>query len=274
MYSAGDSSVDPIYEAISDSESDSAHRMSVNSRPTCTHRNDASSLALSLTSKSSISNMSTGSTGRHSSTSGSGSGSESSSSITSSPPNAKKMSQSNRVLNSIKRSLSFNSRRKPRQPSNTTTITKVGRGPNYEKEHDFKVTTYKGKRYCAYCGNYMWGLIEQGVQCSECGIDAHKNCSRHIPLDCCPDPKLIRRVFGVDLVTIVKLHGTHRPLVVGLCISELERRGAHNTEGLYRENGDGTLIEKLKLQFDHSKLTFTKYLYYVAHFVIQIFTLC
>jgi len=258
MYSAGDSSVDPIYEAISDSESDSAHQMSVNSAgPVILHR-DSSSLAFSLTSKSSISNMSTGSTGRHSSTSGSGSGSESSSSITSSPPNAKKMSQSNRVLNSIRRSLSFNSRRssKPRPPPVTATQTmapKLGRGPNYEKEHDFKVTTYKGKRYCAYCGNYMWGLIEQGVQCGECGIDAHKNCSRHIPLDCCPDPKLIRRVFGVDLVTIVKLHGTHRPLVVGLCVSELKRRGALNTEGLYRENGDGTLIDKLILQFDHSK---------------------
>lgn len=135
------------------------------------------------------------------------------------------------------------------QPKTTCTA----RGPHYEKEHDFKVTTYKGKRYCAYCGNYMWGLIEQGVQCAECGIDAHRNCSRHIPLDCVPDPKLIRKVFGVDLVTIVNLHGTHRPLVVGLCISEIERRGALTTEGLYRENGDGTLIDKLKLQFDHSK---------------------
>merc|ERR1712130_1072700 len=251
------STVDPIYEAISDSESDSAHhQMSLNSRTShsCpSHRNDSSSLAMSLTSKSSISNMSTGSTGRHSSTSGSGS--ESSSSITSSPPNAKKMSQSSRVLNSIKRSLSFNSRRKSRVPASnqTQTIPKPAhRGPNYEKEHDFKVTTYKGKRYCAYCGNYMWGLIEQGVQCGECGIDAHKNCSRHIPFDCCPDPKLIRGVFGVDLVTIVTLHGTHRPLVVGLCVSELERRGAHSTEGLYRENGDGTLIDKLRLQFDHN----------------------
>ena len=106
VYSAGDCSIDPIYEAISDS--DSGHQMSI-STPTST-RNDASSLALSLTSKSSISNMSTGSTGRHSSTSGSGC--ESSSSVTSSPPNQKKISQSNRVLNSIKRSLSFTSRKK------------------------------------------------------------------------------------------------------------------------------------------------------------------
>jgi hypothetical protein len=99
----------------------------------------------------------------------------------------------------------------------------------------------------------MWGLIEQGVKCGECGIDAHKNCARHIPFDCCPDPKLVKRIFGVDLITIVKLHGTHRPLVVGLCVSELERRGAHTTEGLYRENGDGTIIQKLTQQFDHSE---------------------
>ena len=80
-----------------------------------------------------------------------------------------------------------------------------------------------------------------------------QNCSRHIPHDCCPDPKLVQKVFGVDLVSIVNLHGTVRPLVVGLVVSELERRGAYRTEGLYRENGDGSVIDKLKAQIDHSK---------------------
>ena len=64
---------------------------------------------------------------------------------------------------------------------------------------------------------------------------------------------MVQKVFGVDLVTIVNLHGTVRPLVVGLIVSELERRGAYRTEGLYRENGDGSVIDKLKAQIDHSK---------------------
>ncbi|MGH0145165.1 UNVERIFIED_CONTAM: hypothetical protein FKN15_044009 [Acipenser sinensis] len=38
---------------------------------------------------------------------------------------------------------------------------------NYEKAHNFKVHTFKGPHWCEYCANFMWGLIAQGVRCSE-----------------------------------------------------------------------------------------------------------
>ena len=97
----------------------------------------------------------------------------------------------------------------------------------------FQVTTYKGKRYCAYCGNYMWGLIEQGLQCGDCGINAHKTCARLVPHDCTPNPKLVQRLFGASLVTLVKLYGTQRPVIVNLCIQELERRDVLKLRGIY-----------------------------------------
>ena len=102
----------------------------------------------------------------------------------------------------------------------------------------------------------MWGLIEQGVQCGDCGLDAHRTCSRLIPHDCQPDPKLVNRLFGSSLVTMVKLHGTHRPVIVNLCIQELERRKALELKGIYRENGDSFEIEKIKNQIDKGNFRF------------------
>ena len=115
------------------------------------------------------------------------------------------------------------------------------------------MTTYTGKRYCAYCGNYMWGLIEQGVQCGDCGINAHKQCARLIPHDCSPNPKLVHRLFGASLVTLVKLYGTQRPVIVNLCVQELERRDVLKLRGLYRENGDTFDIERIRNQFDNGE---------------------
>ena len=100
----------------------------------------------------------------------------------------------------------------------------------------------------------MWGLIEQGVQCGDCGLDAHRTCSRLIPHDCQPDPTLVTRLFGSSLVTLVKLYGTHRPIIVNLCIQELERRKALELQGIYRENGESFEIDKIKNKIDKGNL--------------------
>lgn len=60
---------------------------------------------------------------------------------------------------------------------------------------------------------------------SDCGFGAHKKCSEKVPNDCMPDLKYVKRVFGVDLITLVKAHNTLRPFVVDLCIKETEKRG-------------------------------------------------
>ncbi|XP_022358904.1 beta-chimaerin isoform X4 [Enhydra lutris kenyoni] len=120
---------------------------------------------------------------------------------------------------------------------------------NYEKTHNFKVHTFRGPHWCEYCANFMWGLIAQGVRCSDCGLNVHKQCSKHVPNDCQPDLKRIKKVYCCDLTTLVKAHNTQRPMVVDICIREIEARGL-KSEGLYRVSGFTEHIEDVKMAFD------------------------
>lgn len=95
----------------------------------------------------------------------------------------------------------------------------------------------------------MWGLIAQGVKCADCGFNAHKRCSEKVPEDCLPDMKYLKRIFGVDLTTLVKAQNRMLPLVLEMCISEVERRGLE-IEGLYRLAGFHDDVEAIKLAFD------------------------
>jgi hypothetical protein len=62
--------------------------------------------------------------------------------------------------------------------------------------------------------------------CTDCGLNAHKRCSEKVPNDCLPDMKYIKRMFGIDLTTLVKAQNTLIPAVVELCIKEIESRGS------------------------------------------------
>ena len=59
----------------------------------------------------------------------------------------------------------------------------------------------------------------------DCGFNAHKKCSEKVPSDCMPDMKYVKRMFGVDLTTLVKAQNTLIPQVVEMCIKEIEARG-------------------------------------------------
>ncbi|KAJ0066035.1 hypothetical protein NL108_001263, partial [Boleophthalmus pectinirostris] len=120
---------------------------------------------------------------------------------------------------------------------------------SYEKIHNFKVHTFRGPHWCEYCANFMWGLIAQGVRCSDCGLNVHKQCSKLVPSDCQPDLRRIKKVFSCDLTTLVKAHNTTRPMVVDMCIREIELRGM-KSEGLYRVSGFSEHIEDARLAFD------------------------
>ncbi|XP_067094572.1 beta-chimaerin isoform X1 [Osmerus mordax] len=120
---------------------------------------------------------------------------------------------------------------------------------SYEKIHNFKVHTFRGPHWCEYCANFMWGLIAQGVRCSDCGLNVHKQCSKLVPSDCQPDLRRIKKVFSCDLTTLVKAHNTTRPMVVDMCIREIELRGLRS-EGLYRVSGFSEHIEDVRLAFD------------------------
>ncbi|KRZ07132.1 N-chimaerin, partial [Trichinella zimbabwensis] len=117
------------------------------------------------------------------------------------------------------------------------------------KSHTFKVQTFLTPHWCDYCGNYIWGLVGQGLKCEECGFGAHRRCAEKAPQDCRPDLKYVKRTFGVDLTTFSMAHRMPVPHVVECCVDEIERRGL-DTEGLYRVSGSHEQIEKLRLQFD------------------------
>ncbi|XP_057685437.1 N-chimaerin isoform X3 [Corythoichthys intestinalis] len=121
--------------------------------------------------------------------------------------------------------------------------------PKYEKVHNFKVHTFRGPHWCEYCANFMWGLIAQGVKCADCGLNVHKQCSKVVPNDCQPDLRHVKKVYSCDLTTLVKAHNTKRPMVVDMCIQEIEARGLQS-EGLYRISGFSELVEDVKLAFD------------------------
>lgn len=60
---------------------------------------------------------------------------------------------------------------------------------------------------------------------SDCGLNVHKQCSKMVPNDCKPDLKHVKKVYSCDLTTLVKAHFTKRPMVVDMCIREIESRG-------------------------------------------------
>ncbi|XP_053184965.1 N-chimaerin isoform X2 [Scomber japonicus] len=123
------------------------------------------------------------------------------------------------------------------------------RAPKSEKVHNFKVHTFRGPHWCEHCASFMWGLMAQGVKCADCGVNVHKQCSSLVPNDCKPDLRHIRKVYSCDLTTLVKAYNTARPMVVDMCIREIESRGL-KSEGLYRVSGFSDSVEEVKMAFD------------------------
>ena len=66
----------------------------------------------------------------------------------------------------------------------------------------------------------------------DCGLNVHKQCSKMVPNDCKPDLKHVKKVYSCDLTTLVKAHITKRPMVVDMCIREIESRGEAFPAGL------------------------------------------
>ncbi|XP_034417833.1 N-chimaerin isoform X2 [Cyclopterus lumpus] len=129
------------------------------------------------------------------------------------------------------------------------TLKENERTPKSEKVHNFKVHTFRGPHWCEHCASFMWGLMAQGVKCADCGLNVHKQCSSLVPNDCKPDLRHIRKVYSCDLTTLVKAYNTARPMVVDMCIREIESRGL-KSEGLYRISGFSDLLEEVKMSFD------------------------
>mmetsp|Transcript_17041 Transcript_17041/g.47971 ORF Transcript_17041/g.47971 Transcript_17041/m.47971 type:complete len:567 (+) Transcript_17041:123-1823(+) len=53
-------------------------------------------------------------------------------------------------------------------------------------EHKFKAHTYYKPTWCELCGDFLWGVVKQGQQCTRkgCKYDAHKHCRKAVPKSC------------------------------------------------------------------------------------------
>uniref|UniRef100_A0A8R1Z8K3 protein kinase C n=1 Tax=Pristionchus pacificus TaxID=54126 RepID=A0A8R1Z8K3_PRIPA len=43
--------------------------------------------------------------------------------------------------------------------------------------HQVQITTFKSPTFCEYCGEFLLGLLKQGVQCTKCRGNFHKKCA-------------------------------------------------------------------------------------------------
>ncbi|EDQ85796.1 uncharacterized protein MONBRDRAFT_34036 [Monosiga brevicollis MX1] len=75
-------------------------------------------------------------------------------------------------------------------------------GQEASRPHKFQVKSYTTPTFCQHCGQMLYGLLRQGVQCSECHVNAHRSCSQSIPALCGMDlgeeRGRIRLAFQVD----------------------------------------------------------------------------
>ncbi|XP_011403146.1 PREDICTED: rho GTPase-activating protein 29-like [Amphimedon queenslandica] len=125
---------------------------------------------------------------------------------------------------------------------------------SYEKPHNFSLTTYRRATWCDLCHHFMWGLVHQGMSCQDCGINIHKQCHEAAlsHSDCIPSRKLIRKVFGIDLTTLVMVEGGSIPLIVQQSVAFIERHSL-DSEGIYRLSGATSKVLDLKEKFNEGE---------------------
>jgi hypothetical protein len=119
----------------------------------------------------------------------------------------------------------------------------------YEKAHQFKIKTFGPPTWCDICNHFMWGIKSQGLRCQDCGINVHKQCAQYAEPDCIPTKNFVKRVYGIDLTTLLIMDGTKIPKVVRDCVHAVESRGLH-TEGIYRISGSQDEVYAIKADFD------------------------
>ncbi|XP_020498101.1 ras association domain-containing protein 1 isoform X1 [Labrus bergylta] len=68
--------------------------------------------------------------------------------------------------------------------------------------HDFQPCSYTHLTWCDLCGEFIWGLYQQSVRCTNCSYTCHYRCRPFIQLDCSTDGRLLtsQEDFSVDSI--------------------------------------------------------------------------
>ena len=102
---------------------------------------------------------------------------------------------------------------------------------------------------CRDCDTYVFVA---GVDCTECGLSAHKKCLEGLALQC-GHKRLPRKMttFGVDLGQHLLESGSHIPPLVCKCVHEINKRGIR-VKGIYRVCAVKHKVEKLCQAFEQA----------------------
>ncbi|KAI6236760.1 hypothetical protein M3Y95_00192400 [Aphelenchoides besseyi] len=55
---------------------------------------------------------------------------------------------------------------------------------NINMPHRFTVHSYKRPTFCDHCGSMLYGIFNQGLQCSQCKLNVHKRCQKNVANNC------------------------------------------------------------------------------------------
>ena len=81
------------------------------------------------------------------------------------------------------------------------------------RPHKFKTNSYYSPTFCDHCGSLLYGLMRQGVQCSDCGMNVHHRCQQMVPKTCGVSTSEKRGRIKIT-VSSLQLDGEHYRITV------------------------------------------------------------
>uniref|UniRef100_T1GX81 protein kinase C n=1 Tax=Megaselia scalaris TaxID=36166 RepID=T1GX81_MEGSC len=85
---------------------------------------------------------------------------------------------------------------KEEQQKQSEAAMQVGQRFNVNVPHRFVVHNYKRFTFCDHCGSLLYGLIKQGLQCEECGMNVHKRCQKNVSNTCGINTKQMAEILN------------------------------------------------------------------------------
>uniref|UniRef100_A0A0N5AVZ6 protein kinase C n=1 Tax=Syphacia muris TaxID=451379 RepID=A0A0N5AVZ6_9BILA len=95
---------------------------------------------------------------------------------------------------------------------NIVEIVIIDRSEKASRPHVLSVTSYKTPTFCDYCGEFLVGLIRQGLQCEKCKCNFHKKCAFAAGNDCLKTQALKNESSRMSTVTDEARQSTDSPI--------------------------------------------------------------
>ncbi|KAL3082845.1 hypothetical protein niasHS_010647 [Heterodera schachtii] len=91
---------------------------------------------------------------------------------------------------------------------------------NINMPHRFQNHSYKRPTFCDHCGSMLYGLINQGLQCSVCRLNVHKRCQRNVANNCGINLKLLSEELAQLGLTGDKMSSRAKRKPLSVSVSE------------------------------------------------------